>query len=685
MNRAIVKAILHNPHFWVILAMMAILSAYHYAEQISLWGNFGLVSYLAQPVLYLIPVVYCGFIFGATAGLMTAFIALFIMLPRAVFFSSDLPGALFEAGIVALIGILACLMLRMRERRTAVGQSSPLFAETLTATKDKLRSQTRKVMNYEKKLAMLGSISNQFIHTFNMEQALHDSLRKILKVMDMEVVWVFQLCEEAKELDLIAYEGISEQFARSIDKLKVGEGLSGWVAQKGEPLVVNDASTDPRLTREVVRQEGIKSMLIVPMKCEEETKGTLCIASREYREFAEEEKELLTTVASEIYICAENARLYQEQAKIMEQLHNSEKNYRELFESAHDAIWIHDLHGNILAANKAAARLIGYDPEEISGGLLGYDLGKGPYQPEGYEMRELSSLNVKSFLSEESLSLAREVRVKLVQGQMPVQPYEQQIIRGDGTVATVMLATNLITRDGEPKAFQNIARDITKEKQMQENMRLYIQQITRAQEEERSRIARELHDSTAQELIIVLHQVEGLLQNKAKLPLSEAKDLWGVHEQIKGILQEVRYFGRDLRPSILDDLGLRAALEWLVEQLETEHKVECHLTVVGEERRLPSEAEVMIFRVVQEAIRNIGKHSQASRAEVTVKFEQKEITIIVKDNGIGFHLLESVGDLTRAGKLGLAGMQERVQLLGGSLSMQSEPGKGTTIVVKAPV
>ena len=220
---------------------------------------------------------------------------------------------------------------------------------------------------------------------------------------------------------------------------------------------------------------------------------------------------------------------------------------------------------------------------------------------------------------------------------------------------------------------------------MQENMRLYIQQITRAQEEERSRIARELHDSTAQELIIVLHQVEGLLQNKAKLPLSEAKDLWGVHEQIKGILQEVRYFGRDLRPSILDDLGLRAALEWLVEQLETEHKVECHLTVVGEERRLPSEAEVMIFRVVQEAIRNIGKHSQASRAEVTVKFEQKEIIITVKDNGIGFQLSESVGDLTRAGKLGLAGMQERVQLLGGSLSMQSEPGKGTTIVVKAPV
>ena len=681
MDRTTVTAVLRNPHFWVILALMAIFSVQHYAEQIWPWGNFGLVAY---PVLYLIPVVYCGFIFGATAALVTAFTALLIMLPRAVFFSSNLPGALFEAGIVTLIGVLAGLMLKVRKVKMGAGQDRQIVAETLTVTKNKLRSQTRKVMSYEKKLAMVSSICKQFIHSLNVEQVLHDAPRKISDVMDVEVVLVFQLCEEARELNLVGYEGVSGEFARGVDKLKVGEGINGWVAQSGEPLLVRDVSTDPRLTREVVRQEGIKSMLIVPMKCEEEVKGTLCIASRGYREFADDEMELLIIVANEICICSENARLYQEQARMMEQVRASEGNYRELFESAHDAIWIHDLHGNIIAANEAAARLIGFDLEEIPGELLGYDSEKVPYKLDEYGLSPLS-LNVKSFLSEESLSLAREMRDKLLQGHMAVQPYEQQIMRADGTMATVMLTTNLIARDGEPKAFQNIARDISKEKQMQENMRLYIQQITRAQEKESSRIARELHDSTAQELIALLHQVEGLLRDRAKLPLSEAKALWRIHEQIKGILQEVRYFSRDLRPSILDDLGLRAALEWLVEQLETEHKVECHLIVVGQERRLASETEVMIFRIVQEAIRNIGKHSQASKAEVTVKFEQKETTITVKDNGVGFQLLESVGDLTRAGKLGLAGMQERAQLLGGSLSIQSEPGIGTTIVVKAPV
>jgi two-component system sensor histidine kinase DegS len=681
MDRATVKAILRNPHFWVILTLMVILSGHHYTEQISLWGNFGLAAY---PVLYLIPVVYCGFIFGATAALVTAFTALLIMLPQAVFFSPNLPGALFEAGIVTLIGIAASLMLKVRERKMAAGQDRQIVAETLTVTRNKLRSQTRKVMSYERKLAMVGSVCNKFIHSLNIEQVLHDALRKVSEVMDVEVILIFQLCEEARELNLIAYEGVSEEFARSMDKLKLGEGLNGLVAQSGEALLVKDASIDPRLTREVVRQEDIKSMLIVPMKCEEEVKGTLCIASRGYREFAEEEMELLTAVASQIYICSENTRLYQEQARMMEQVRASERSYRELFESAHDAIWIHDLRGNIIAANEPAARLIGFDTEEIPSGLLGYDSEKVPYKLDEYGLSPLP-LNVKSFLSEESLSLAGEMRDKLLQGHKAVQPYEQQITRADGTMATVMLTTNLIARNGEPKAFQNIARDISKEKQMQENMRLYIQQITRAQEEESSRIARELHDSTAQELIALLHQVEGLLRDRAKLPLSEAKALWGVHEQIKGILQEVRYFSRDLRPSILDDLGLRAALEWLVEQLETEHKVECHLIVVGQERRLASETEVMIFRIVQEAIRNIRKHSQASKAEVTVKFGRKETTITVKDNGVGFQLLESVGDLTRAGKLGLAGMQERAQLLGGSLSIQSEPGKGTTILVKTPV
>jgi len=219
------KAILRSPHFWAILVLMAIISVHHYAEQLSLWSNFGPVAHTAYPVLYLIPVVYCSFIFGAIAGLVTVFITLLIMLPRAVFFSPDLPGALFETGMVTLIGILVCSMLRMREGKMAASEGRQVVAGMLAVTKDKLRSQTRKLMSYEKKLAMVGGICNQFIHTLNMEQVLHDTLRRISEVMDVEVVLIFRL--EAGELNLLAYQGGSEELAHNVDKLRLGEGLNG--------------------------------------------------------------------------------------------------------------------------------------------------------------------------------------------------------------------------------------------------------------------------------------------------------------------------------------------------------------------------------------------------------------------------------------------------------------------------
>ena len=226
---------------------------------------------------------------------------------------------------------------------------------------------------------------------------------------------------------------------------------------------------------------------------------------------------------------------------------------------------------------------------------------------------------------------------------------------------------------------------ITERKKAEENLRYYLQEITKAQEEERKRIARELHDSSAQNLIALLHQLDNLLTAKTKLPVKEAKALWGFYEQIRDTLQEVRRFSRDLRPSILDDLGLLPALEWVTEDLKNTYWVEADLKVLGLERRLFPETELLLFRIVQEALRNIAKHAKATKAEVEIKFDENKITITVSDNGKGFEPPENLGALTPTGKLGLAGMQERVQLLGGSVRLESKPGKGTKISVEAPV
>ena len=107
--------------------------------------------------------------------------------------------------------------------------------------------------------------------------------------------------------------------------------------------------------------------------------------------------------------------------------------------------------------------------------------------------------------------------------------------------------------------------------------------------------------------------------------------------------------------------------------------------MLGTERRLFPETELLLFRIVQEALRNIAKHAKATKAEVEIKFDEDKITIAVSDNGKGFFPPENLGALTPTGKLGLAGMQERVQLLGGTVKLESEPGKGTKISVEAPV
>jgi signal transduction histidine kinase len=179
--------------------------------------------------------------------------------------------------------------------------------------------------------------------------------------------------------------------------------------------------------------------------------------------------------------------------------------------------------------------------------------------------------------------------------------------------------------------------------------------------------------------------MENMLNSKDQLPIKEAQGLWKFYEQIRDVLQEVRHFSRDLRPSILDDLGLLPALEWLTGDLKTNYWVETSLQVTGQERRLCPEAEVLLFRIVQESLRNIAKHAKANHASVEVEFADNKTMITITDNGIGFQLPDNLAALPHIGKLGLTGLQERVQLLGGELSIKSELNNGTTIFVEAPV
>jgi PAS domain S-box-containing protein len=339
-----------------------------------------------------------------------------------------------------------------------------------------------------------------------------------------------------------------------------------------------------------------------------------------------------------------------------------DQDYRALFENASDAIWVQDLEGRILYANRAAERLTGYEHDD----LVNQDVIK--FLPDNH-----------------SHDVAREVRRRLIQGEDFHQPYEQRIVRRDGSLAVWRMATSLVIEDGEVKGFQHIARDITSEKQLQDNMRFYVQEVIRAQEDERKRVARELHDEVSPSLLLLIQRIDAISSN-SRLKLSDVmkQKMEDLRVQTVEALESTRRIAQDLRPRILDDLGLIPALEWMADNLIKKHGIEAKVTVVGREQLLSSEVQLLLFRIAQEALNNVRKHSEASQVEITVNFGEAKTSVSITDNGKGFPVPRRVSDLAAGGKLGLAGMQERAQLIGGNVSLKSDPGHGTVISVEVP-
>jgi signal transduction histidine kinase len=179
--------------------------------------------------------------------------------------------------------------------------------------------------------------------------------------------------------------------------------------------------------------------------------------------------------------------------------------------------------------------------------------------------------------------------------------------------------------------------------------------------------------------------VDNFVRDNVGLSQQQRSSLHDIRQRLGVTLQGIRRFSQDLRPSIIDDLGLLPAVKWLVKQKSEESGVDVALKISGKEQRLLPEVELIIFRIVQEALNNMFKHSHATQADVQIEFTDSHVTAAIHDNGKGFELPETVGDLSHSGKLGLVGMQERVLLINGSLVIKSEKDRGTLVTVSVPI
>jgi len=349
--------------------------------------------------------------------------------------------------------------------------------------------------------------------------------------------------------------------------------------------------------------------------------------------------------------------LYQditERKRIESGLRLSEDFNRSLFVNSPNPILVLNADTSIQYVNPALERLTGYASAELIGQTTPF-----PWWIE--ETREVCRRNLLKSVHRGS------------------RKYEQLFRGKNGKDFWVETIFKTVEMNGSFNYHLENWVDLTERKRLEENMKYYISQITMAQEEERKRISREIHDETVQSLSALALDIDSMQRKARGLPDEFIERIKALRTKTNTILGELRRFSHELRPGVIDHLGLVPALEILVEEQNNQMGIRTNLVVTGPEQRLASEIELGLFRITQEALRNIRKHSKATEAEVKLKFTKKRIKLNVTDNGHGFTLPETLGDLVADNKLGLIGMQERTHLLNGSFRVKSHVGGGTSI------
>jgi signal transduction histidine kinase len=216
----------------------------------------------------------------------------------------------------------------------------------------------------------------------------------------------------------------------------------------------------------------------------------------------------------------------------------------------------------------------------------------------------------------------------------------------------------------------------------QASIHSYLGMLTRGQEDERRRLARELHDDTVQALIALDQQAQ-LAQLALRKGAPEVGErLADVRRMTTALIGDIRRVVHALRPIYLEDLGLLPAMEMLVRETETAAGVQATFVTEGTAARLPLEHEIAVYRIAQEALNNIARHAGARTVEVRAIFEAGAFCLRIVDDGRGFTLSERVSDMAAGGHYGLMGMQERADLMGARLTLQSAPGHGTTVELR---
>lgn len=329
----------------------------------------------------------------------------------------------------------------------------------------------------------------------------------------------------------------------------------------------------------------------------------------------------------------------------------SELKYRQLFAGAGEPVLVFDSAGVIQESNAAALALL---------------------RPRGSSLKGMA---ITRLLGQ---AMARKL-MRLAAGD---EETGEIAFRGaDGSEIWMEPACTPLISEDQGLLTQVLLRDVTERR----NFQSYAQEITRAQEEERARVSHELHDVALQSLVLLCRRLDAIQEGPPGAVSAETmQKLQEARGMAEGLADELRRFSRDLRPAVLDGLGLTPAIRRLVTELGARCDIDARLEIGGGARKTDPALELPLFRICQEALRNAERHSEASKVVVRLRYEDDCVRLLVSDNGKGL-VVPSSGSLATKGRFGLLGIRERARLIGGSCAISSRPGKGTRVEVVAPL